>query len=140
MAKRHPPEVRAQAVAAVAAGEQPAGVARRFGISQGRLTEWCQRDLPEVSGSVRGTPGAYVRERERSNLLDLVEEFVIESITTLSAQARFARRDDWLTKQSAGGLAEYRGVELDRLIRLLAAFRPADDEPDALSAPASDVP
>jgi hypothetical protein len=127
-------------VAAVAAGEQPSAVAKRFGISQGRLTEWCQRDLPELSGSVGGTPGAYVRERERANLLDLVEDFVSESLTTLSAQARFARRDDWLKKQSAVGLAEYRGVELDRLIRLLAAFRPADDEPTDVQSTTADVP
>jgi transposase-like protein len=143
VAKRHPPEVRAAAVAAVKIGDQPAAVARRFGISQGRLTEWCQRDLPELSGSPGGTPGAYVRERERTELLDLVEEFVSESLTTLSAQARLARDPAWFKKQSALGIAEYRGVELDRLIRILPAFRPADDEPGeptVIEATADDVP
>jgi transposase-like protein len=131
MARAHDPEVRAAAVAAVAVGEKPADVAKRFGISSGRLADWCKQDLPERSGA----SGA----RAREDLGDLVSAFVVESLTTLTDQARFARERDWLAKQTASGLSEYRGVELDRLIRLLAAYRPVDEQPaiDGHAVPAN---
>jgi transposase-like protein len=141
--KRHPPELRAQAIAAVASGEQPAAVAKRLGISQGLLHGWWKQHADDVGLSeVSRNPGAHVREREHTELIDLVEQLVIESVKALSAQARVAGRDAWIERQSARGLADYRGVEFDRIIRLLAAFRPVDDEPsdDAIDGTAVDVP
>lgn len=139
--RRHSPETKAAAIAAVATGERPSEVARRFGISQGRLTEWCAGKLPELpEGETRHNPhmtpgqfaGPIAKARENEELVDLVRELAAESVKALTAQARYAARDDWLKEQSASGLAEYRGVEFDRLLRLLQAFQPADDgEPAA---------
>lgn len=135
MAKRVPPEVRAAAVASVATGEVLSEVARRSGVSKAALSEWCKEDLPNGLGERSRTAGEgiqAVRDAERVELIDLVEELVINSVKTLSAQARFASRDDWLSEQDAAGLAAYRGVEFDRIIRLLAAFRPAEPEQSAV--------
>lgn len=150
MAQRHPPEVRAQAVAAVATGEPLSTVARRFGLSKGRLSDWCSTDIPaarELDRNVpnrSGTPGGVVRDLQRRTIAALAHELVCTSLETLTVQARVAGREPWIEKQSARGLAEYRGVELDRLIRLLPAFQP-DDEPAAderaiIDGAAADVP
>lgn len=158
MAKRHPPEVRAAAVAAVATGEPLTDVAKRFGLDKGRLSHWCSSDIPAAQALDRNesqlsqpvaTPGGVVRALQRRTIAELAHELVCVSLETLTVQARVAGREDWVEKQSARGLAEYRGVELDRLIRLLPAFQP-DDEPgerdesidgavvDAVARPADD--
>jgi hypothetical protein len=149
--KRHPPEVRAAAVAAIVTGEPLSDVARRTGISKGRLSEWCAYDIPAVQVVDRetervpkqqteraGTPRGVVRDLQRRTIAELAHELVCVSLETLTVQARVAGREAWIEKQSARGLAEYRGVELDRLIRLLPAFQPDDEpgaEPDAIDAP-----
>jgi hypothetical protein len=135
MPKRHPPEIRAQAVAAVATGGVLSEVARQFGISKGRLSDWCTSDIPAAQDLDRnvpnrsGTSGGVVRDLQRRTIAGLAHELVCVSLETLTVQARVAGREPWIEKQSANGLAQYRGVELDRLIRLLPAFSP-DEEPE----------
>lgn len=129
MPKRHPPETRAAAVAAVALGEQPAAVAKRFGISQGRLHEWCQvdgpslSDLPEVSGT------AYARTRER--MAELIYDCLVDTFSAVRLQLQAVAREEWLAEQKAGDVAALLDKEFDGAIRLLAGFKPRDgDEPD----------
>lgn len=153
MSARHPPEVRAAAVAAVRTGEALSDVARRFGLDKGRLSHWCKSDIPALEAVERNdpqqaqltaTPGGVVRALQRRTLAELAHELVCVSLETLTVQARVAGREPWIEKQSARGLAEYRGVELDRLIRLLPAFQPDDEsgptgdivDGDAVDAPA----
>src|SRR3712207_1003284 len=115
-------------------GNVPAEVAQRYGIPERTAYEWLED--ARQSQFVRGS-GA--RARAREDLLNLVTEFVAESITTLTAQSRFAGERGWIAEQSAAGLAQYRGVELDRLIRLLAAFRPVEPEQPALDGTVVDA-
>jgi hypothetical protein len=141
--KRHPPEVRAAAIAAVSLGEQPSAVAKRFGISQGRLSEWCKvdapsfSDLPEVSGT------AYARTRIR--MAELIYDSLIDAFGAIRLQLQAAAREEWLTKQNAGDVASLLDKEFDGAIRLLAGFRPperpTDDDDsivDAASRPTDD--
>lgn len=120
--KPHSAALRAKVVAELVTGNPPSEVAQRYSIPERTVYEWL--DDAKKSQFVRTTG---VVERRAEDVLTLVERFVEQSIVTLTAQAVVAARTDWIEKQSAAGLAQYRGVELDRLIRLLAAFRPADD-------------
>jgi transposase-like protein len=131
--KRHPPETRAAAVAAVATGGILSEVARRYGISKGRLSDWCASDIQSAADLDRavpersGTAGGVVRGLQRRTIAGLAHELVCTSLETLTVQARVAGAVPWIEKQSARGLAEYRGVELDRLLRLLPAFSPDEE-------------
>jgi hypothetical protein len=120
-------------VAAVAAGEQPAAVARRFGISQGRLHDWCRVDgpagnFPKLSGS------AHDRTRER--MAELIYDSLVDALSTIRLQLQAVAREEWLAKQSAAELAALLDKEFDGTIRLLAGFRPAEpvepEQPDAI--------
>lgn len=116
-------------MAAVAAGQQPAAVARKFGISQGRLHEWCQidgpslSDLPELSGT------AYTRTRVR--MAELIYDSLIDLFGSVRLQLQAVAREEWLAKQSAGELAALLDKEFDGAIRLLAGFKPREQPDDA---------
>lgn len=128
MPKRHPPEMKAAAIAAVATGEQPAVVAKRFGISQGLLHGWCEKELPpvELSEVSRST---YARERTRELIAATIYDAVIDTFSAIRAQLQAASREEWLAEQKAGDVATLLDKEFDGAIRLLAGFRPAS-EPD----------
>lgn len=114
----HPPELKAQAVAAVLAGAALAAVARQYGISKGTLGNW----LAERQVGTVGTPNA--RARDPETLEALIFDLVAEHLTTIRAQLQVATRADWLEKQSAADVADLLGTERDTLLRLLAGFRP----------------
>jgi len=148
VSRPHPPEVRAAAVAAVLGGEALSAVARRMGLSKSRLSIWCaqaepdiaaldaERSEPERSVVERnvpersGTPGGVVLPIRRRTIAELAHELVCVSLETLTVQARVAGRVAWIEEQSANGLAQYRGVELDRLLRLLPAFNADAEAPE----------
>lgn len=106
-------------------GEPVLDVCKRYSIPERTAFDWLED--ARRSQWVRSEPGQS-REVARADLESLVNDLVAEAVVTLTDQARFARRVDWLFKQDASGIASYRGVEFDRLIRLLAAFRRS--EPD----------
>ena len=127
--REHPPEIRAAAVAAVLAGEQQSVVAKRFGVSRGRLHDWVQRaSVPSASGTAIATSEARTRER----MAGLIYDTLVDTLTVIRDQLQIVSREDWVEKQSARDLAELVGKEFDGAIRLLAGFRPA--EPAAVEA------
>ena len=128
MPKRHPPEVKAAAIAAVASGERPADVAKRFGISQGLLHGWCERELPPVELS-EVSRSVYARERTRELIAATIYDSILDTLTAIRSQLQAASREEWLAEQKAGDVAALLDREFDGAIRLLAGFRPA--EPDA---------
>jgi hypothetical protein len=134
--KRHAPEIRAAAVAAVATGEQAAAVAKRFGISQGRLHEWCKVDGPDYSAIPEVSGSQYARTRER--MAELIYDCIGDIFTTVRDQLRSASREEWVARQNAGDVAAILDREIDGAIRLLAGFRPVE-RPDDLDA-LDDVP
>lgn len=131
MPRRHPPEVRAAAVAAVATGEQPAAVAKRHGISQGLLHGWCDQDLPPVDVS-EISRSDLARARSREQMAELIYDTIGDLLTGIRDQLREATRAEWVARQDAADVAALLDKEIDGAIRLLAGFRPVDPEPDAL--------
>jgi hypothetical protein len=130
----HSPEVRAGVVAALITGARLCDVCKEFNVPQRTAMQW--RDdaiassalVREVRDVVRDN-GEIQRTRRELDLEDLVGRLVSSSIEALVAQAGHAAERDWFASQSASGIAEYRGVEFDRLIRLLRAFQ-RDTQPE----------
>jgi|SRR5215831_8855094 len=122
---QHSAELRAQVVAAVLAGMTMGQAALRFGIDKSLISRWVATDAPEQ------------RARELVTIEGLLLDLIAQHATTLRAELQAAARPDWLEKQSAADLAQLVVAQRDTLIRLLAGFRPASDEPEqpALGAP-----
>jgi hypothetical protein len=115
----HPQELRAKVVAAIIAGATLAQAAQRFGLSKQTVSEWLQSE--EVR-TVRTT-----RERSPEVLEAMIFDLVAEHITTIRAQLQATASAAYIQGQSAGDVAALLGTERDTLIRLLAGFRPVDD-------------
>lgn len=126
----HPPDLRAEAVAAVLAGAALADVARLYGISKGTLGTWLAQD-----DDVRTVRTNSARARDPEALADLILDLIAEHIITIRAQLREAARPEYVAKQPAAELASLVAVERDTALRLLAGLRPADHQP-ALEPPA----
>lgn len=116
--------IKAQALAALLAGQSFSQVASAFGVPIGTLKSWKQRDM----GGVRSPDASAKRERIGVLLLDYLEE----GITTLRVQARVFRDETWLKAQSASEAAVLHGVLADKQFRLLEALADAPGENDAL--------
>jgi transposase-like protein len=114
----HAPEIKARAVALLATGKPASQVASEMGIPVATIRTWRQQLRRD---NIIGDP------RKKDDLGELVFGYLHEAITTLSAQARFARDEDWLRQQNASDLAILHGVLHDKTVRLLAALQPAND-------------
>jgi len=120
----HPPELRAQVVAAVVAGESLTSVARRFGVGKATVERWHREYGPVQPDNAR----------TREEIGALVYDTVVETLRALALRTRVTGREDWVAKQSAADLASLSAIDWDRVIRVLGAFRP-DDDPPQLGAP-----
>lgn len=136
--KAHPPEVRAAVVAALVTGAALGDVCREFHVPERTALDWREHAI-RSSRLVRVT-GDEARTRRELDLEELVGDLVSSSIRTLVAQAGFAAERSWVSAQDASGLAEYRGVEFDRLIRLLRAFQREPAQPDQYAIDAASRP
>lgn len=114
----HPPELRAQVVAAIAAGATVREVAARFKLDKGLVSRWAATDVTVA------TARANVRSPEI--LADLIFDLIATHVQTISAQLSAVARLDYLEKQSAADVAELLATERDTLLRLLAGLRPID--------------
>lgn len=132
--KAHPPEVRASVVAALITGAPLGDVCREFDVPPRTAQEW--RDHAVGSSRLVRVSGDETRIRRELDLEQLVGDLVASSISTLVAQAGFAAERSWFAAQDASGIAEYRGVEFDRLIRLLRAFQ---RESNTVESTATDI-
>ena len=116
MAQPHDPRTKAAALAGLATGESVHSVARRLGVSRSTVQRW--RDGADLPRS------GLVGPQKKQEIGEQVYGFLEESIETLTAQARFARDEAWLRRQSAADLAMLFGVLNDKTVRLLAALQP----------------
>lgn len=119
--KAHPPEVRAAVVAALCTGAAYESVCEEFDVPYRTAKDWL--DAAKASSSLVRITGDEMRTRRELDLEELVGRLVSSSIEALVTQAGLAAERDWFKAQNASGIAEYRGVEFDRLIRLLRAFQ-----------------
>jgi len=119
----HPPELRAQAVAAVLAGASVAATARQFGLSKQTVSRW-------VNETAGGTLETRQRARDPETIGDLIYDLIVIHLEAISRQLQAVSRPEWLAKQTAADAAQLLGAERDSLIRLLAGLRPLPDPAD----------
>lgn len=131
----HSDELRAQVIAAMVAGDSVSGVARRFGIDKSIVSRWA------ADATVATTP----RARTREELGELIYDAVAATLRSLIARADATGSANWIQKQSAADLAQLAATDWDRIIRMVAGFRPVETpalEPgpaDAAPGPADDA-
>jgi len=125
MSTEYSDQIKAQALAALLAGQAPSVVARLYNIPVGTLKSWKSRQL---RGESVATVATDVRERIGLLLLGYLEE----TLATLTIQQKAFRNEEWLYKQSAAEVATLHGISVDKAIRLLEGL--ADDgtpDPDS---------
>lgn len=126
MAEQYSEHIKAQALAALLAGQAAGEVARAFGIPVGTLKSWKSRQL-------RGDPVATVATDVRERIGELLLGYVIETLETLKAQQKAFRDEEWLRKQSAAEVATLHGASVDKVVRLLEGLADATHDMDAES-------
>jgi transposase-like protein len=117
----HPPELRAQVLAAIIAGATINEASRRFDLDTGLVSRWASADA-----AVAATRAAHARTPEA--LEAMLFDLVAEHVTTIRAQLQAAASSAYVQGQTAGDLAALLGAERDTLIRLLAGFRPVEQQ------------
>lgn len=117
-------EIRAAAIAAVAAGASIASVARQHGVSRRAVQIW--RDQAHLAPSVS--------QQNQVQLGELIADYLRTGLAALASEARLFGDPDWLKGQSASDLAILHGVLADKLVRILAGVEAAAEGLD-LDAP-----
>jgi transposase-like protein len=110
--------IKAQALAALLAGQSFSEVARAFNVPIGTLKSWKSR----LRG---GESVAAVATETRERIGALLLEYLETTLETLKAQQVVFRDETWLLKQSAAEVAVLHGTTIDKTIRLLEGL--ADD-------------
>jgi len=134
------PEIKAQALADLLNGEQPAIVAARYGLPSGTVRQWKNRLVtPDVTQSVTRT--VTVRpaiERAQLDIAELVMDNLRAKLIATQRIAEHAAKTTWLEKQSAADVAGlFETIDqsavaiLDRMARHGRADDPEVDQPDA---------
>lgn len=115
--KAHSPELRAQVLAALMAGQGVSEVAKQYGLDKGLVSRW--RSLQPVA------------TKTDPDLEDLIGEYLRETLITLAVQQRHFRDPEWLAQQSASELGVLHGISVDKAIRILGAAERAGEPTDA---------
>lgn len=114
-------------MAALLAGQRVSEIADEYEIPESTVRSWRASLDPATRDEVRQNFAA----KKQTDLVELVSDYLVEILTTLSAQARFARDVDYLKKLPGSELAVLHGVLADKGFRILSAIPEsgADAEP-----------
>lgn len=112
-------QIKAQALAALLAGQAPAQVAASLGIPIGTLKSWKSRQK-------NGDAVAVVATEKREQIGALLLDYLVMTLETLKVQQQVFADEEWLRKQSASEVAVLHGVSVDKVVRLLEGL--ADNE------------
>jgi transposase len=106
------PEIRAAAMADLAAGEQPAIVAQRYGLDRDVVNKWKQRMTAQMSASMSApvSTDTPIRrptiEAQQRLVIELVYQNLLAKLTASERLAtHITSNDEWLNRQSAEGVA-----------------------------------
>lgn len=101
-----PDAVRAQALADLHAGEQPAVVAARYGLDAGKVRVWKSRHVaPHVTPAVAGeAPRRPAQEARQEAIGQLVTDLLRAKLEAAVAVAERLGDAEWLAAQSAADL------------------------------------
>ncbi len=119
-------QIKAQALAALLAGQSFAEVARAFQVPIGTLKSWKQRN-GDILDAATDAPDASTASTKKERIGALLLDYAIATLETLIVQQRVFRDETWLRQQSAAEAATLHGVSTDKVLRLLEAL--ADDSP-----------
>jgi transposase-like protein len=119
-------QIKAQALAALLAGQALSDVSRAFGVPTGTLKSWKSRQL-------RGESVATVATDARERIGMLLLEYLETTLETMKAQQVVFRDEEWLRKQSAAEVATLHGTTLTGAVRLLEGLADQGDESDGES-------
>jgi DNA-directed RNA polymerase specialized sigma24 family protein len=112
--------IKAQALAALLAGQTPAEVARLYHIPVGTLRSWKSRQQ-------NGSSVAMIATESRERIGALLLEYLEVTLTTLVMQQKAFANAEWLHKQSAAEVATLHGISVDKAVRLLEGLADQDD-------------
>jgi transposase-like protein len=114
----HSDQTKAAVLAALLAGQSVSAVAESYSLSRSTVVAW---------RNSAGLGSTHVEQEKKSELGDLIADYLREVLTTLSVQARAFRDEAWLGKQPASEVAVLHGVLTDKAIRILGALDPGDE-------------
>lgn len=115
----HSDEVKAQAMAALLAGQSVNEVARQYSLPKSTVS----RIRSSINDQLE-----QVGTQKRDRIGELLGEYVEANLITLKAQSEHFRDKAWLNRQEASSLAVLHGVVADKTIRVLEAAEIASDE------------
>jgi hypothetical protein len=124
MTREYSPEVKAQVMAALLAGQSIRQVSREHGVPKTTVATWGK----EAAGVV-GVPS--VPDTKREQIGGLLIDLLIAKLKSQIALAEHSGDKRWLTLQDASAVAMLAGVSDDKLIRLLEKFEDAGPESQA---------
>jgi transposase-like protein len=116
--REYSPEIKAQVMAALLAGQSLSQVAERWAIPEGTVAAW----------SARNKPTQELASSKKSEIGELVVRCLRGELEMLLKQAEVLGDADWCKKQSASELGVLRGISYDKAIRLLEAFGRSEAE------------
>jgi transposase-like protein len=122
MAEQYSDQVKAQALAALLAGQAAGDVSRQLGVPIGTLHSWKSRQR-------HGESLASLASDSRARIGALLLEYLEATLETLKAQQVMFRDSEWLRKQSAAEVATLHGISIDKALRLLEGLADQDDAP-----------
>jgi hypothetical protein len=103
-------------VAEIVSGESIGQVAERWGLPKATVICWWREERPIEPDNARA----------REALAGLVYGALSDLLVSVRVQLQAFTREEWLAQQTAGEAAALLGTEIDRAVRLLAGFRPAE--------------
>jgi transposase-like protein len=118
--------MRAEVISEVLTGVPISEAARRHQLDKGMVSRWV-RTYSKATGA---TP-PFTRARDPEILENLIYDVVAQLCVSLRSQLQATAQPAWLAQQGAGEIAQLLGVETERLIRLLAGFRPREADSGA---------
>lgn len=121
MAKDYSPEVKAQVMAALLAGQSASSVAKEFGIPRGTVISWQTRNVRPILESV-ATDASDASQKKQQEVNELVLDLLIAQLKSQISMAEHAGDKKWLTQQDASAVAMLMGVGNDKVFRLLQAL------------------
>jgi transposase-like protein len=113
-------QIKAQALAAMLAGQAPSDVARAFGIPVGTLHSWKSRQR-------HGESLASLASDSRARIGVLLLDYLQAALETLGRHQVAFRNEEWIHKQSAAEIAVLHRETLAGAIRLLEGLADQDD-------------
>lgn len=118
-------QLKAQALAALLAGQSFSEVSRALQIPVGTLKSWKQRDIAGVDA-----PDASTATTKKERIGSLLLDYLVTTLETLKAQQVVFADPTWLKQQSAENAAILHGVLADKTIRLLEGLADDSDSPE----------